>query len=249
MRTLAAIAILAASSLHAQPGPAFTVVSVKLNPDPPNISGIHQITQGDIHFVHVALQRLILDAFRIQDYQVASTTSLTKGRWDVEATMPADSSPDQIAAMMRTMLEDRFGLQAHTEKRPIPVYVLTSVDASKLKPTTDPSGRLSAGGGTTSATQIEIGGRGTMSGLASLLNNIRIGRPVLDKTGLSGRYQIDIVYSPNIDLQNGAGQDDLSAPSIFTALKDKLGLKLEPRNEEFDCLVVDRVNQTATPNQ
>ncbi len=241
MRTLAAIAILMASSLHAQPGPAFTVVSVKLNPDPPNISGIHEITPGHIHFVHVALQRLILDAFRIQNYQIVSTTSLTKGRWDVEATMPPDSSPDQIALMMRAMLQDRFGLQTHIEKRPIPVYVLTSVEPNKLTPTTETSGHLSIGGRGNGSPATHLMGRGTVSDLASLLNNAQIDRPVVDKTGLQVRYRIDdIEYSPT---------DDISFPSIFTALKDKLGLKLEPRNEEFDCLVVDRVNQTATPNQ
>jgi uncharacterized protein (TIGR03435 family) len=85
-------------------------------------------------------------------------------------------------------------------------------------------------------------GRGTISGLASMLGHLEIiGRPVLDRTGLDGRYQIDDTYF--------SLTDDIAFPSIFTVLKDKLGLKLESRNEDFDCVIVDHVNAAATPNQ
>jgi uncharacterized protein (TIGR03435 family) len=244
MRTLIAIAIVAASVQVAlsQTGPVFTVVSIKPNPDPPNISQTHQITPGHIHFVHVGLYQLILDAFQIKDYQLVAPDRLPNGSWDIEATMPVDSSPEQIAAMTRTMLEDRFSLHAHVEKRSIPVYVLTSVERNKLTPTTDPSGRMSIGGTGNGSPAALLRGRGDMSGLASMLTHLQIiGRPVLDRTGLDGRYQIDDTYF--------SLTDDIAFPSIFTVLKDKLGLKLEPRNEEFDCVAVDHVNAAATPNQ
>ena len=141
MRVFLVIGLLVASAqfdLPAQTEPAFTAVSIKPNTDPPNYSMTHQVTAGRVHFVHVALRRLILDAFGIPDYQLFSSTSLTTGRWDVEATMPSDSSPEQVVSMLRTMLKERFGLQTHSENRAIPVYVLTSVTASKLQSTTDP---------------------------------------------------------------------------------------------------------------
>jgi uncharacterized protein (TIGR03435 family) len=118
------------------------VVSVKPNPDPPNFSGIHEITPGRIHFVHVGLYQLMLDAFQIKNYQLIAPDRLPNGSWDIEATMPVDSSPEQIAAMTRAMLADRFGLQAHFEKRSLPVYALISLERNKLIPTTDPSGQL-----------------------------------------------------------------------------------------------------------
>jgi len=241
MRTVVALAIVAASSLHAQTSSAFTVVSVKPNPDPPNFSQTHEIKPGRIHFVHVGLYQLILDAFQIKDFQLIEPGRLPDASWDIEATMPADSSPEQIAAMTRAMLEDRFSLRAHVEKRPIPVYILTVVVANKLTPTTDTTGRMSIGAGNGSAGAL-LRGRGTMSGLASMLSHLQmIGRPVLDRTGLDGRYQIDDTYF--------SLNDDIAFPSIFTVLKDKLGLRLEPRNEDFDCVIVDHVNAAATPNQ
>src|SRR6185312_1585522 len=145
LRAILIIAVLAAlqCDLHAQPGPNFITVSIKPNSDPPNISGAHKITPGRVHFVHVALKTLILDAFRIKAYQLISPVNLVAGRWDVEATMAPDSSPEQVASMLRTMLQDRFGLQTHSESRLISAYVLTSVAANKLQPTTDPTGQLS----------------------------------------------------------------------------------------------------------
>jgi len=86
-----------------------------------------------------------------------------------------------------------------------------------------------------------------MSELANLLGR-QVGRPVFDRTGLEGRYQIDIEYSRDVTGENAAGQDDLSAPSLYTVLKERLGLKLELRKEEIDCVVVDKVSLTPTPN-
>ena len=248
MRVFLAVGLLAASAqfdLPAQTEPTFTAVSIKPNTDPPNYSGTHLITAGRVHFVHVALQTLILDAFRIKDYQLFLSASLPTGRWDVEATMPTDSSPEQVASMFRTMLKERFGLQTHFEKKAIPVYVLTSIAGNKLQPATDPPGRLSLGDGTTSTFQIR--GQGNMTALAYLLGE-QVGRPVLDRTGLEGAYQINIEYSRDISLQNGAGQDESSAPSLFSVLKEKLGLKLELRKEDVDCVVVDGAALAATPN-
>lgn len=248
MRVFLVIALLFACTqldLSSQTAPAFTAVSIKPNTDPPNYSMTHQITAGRVHYVHVAVQTLILDAYGIKDYQLFSGTNLLAGSWDVEATMPPDSTPDQVAWMFRTLLKDRFGLQEHSEKRAISVYALTSVAGNKLQPTTDASGQLAWTTGT--ASTFRIYGRGPMTGLANLLGR-QVGHPVFDRTGLEGRYQIDIEYSRDINLQNGAGQDDLSAPSLFTVLKDKLGLKLELRKEDIDCVVVDRIAMAPSSN-
>lgn len=247
MRVLLVIGILAASvrfNLPAQTEPTFIAVSIKPNADPPNYSETRQLTTGRVHFIHVGLQTLILDAFRIRDYQLFFADGLKTGMWDVEATMPPDSSPEQVASMLRMMLKERFGLQTHFEKRAIPVYILTSVDGNKLRPATDPPGRLALDG---TSTTFRIYGRGPMSGLANLLGR-QVGHPVLDRTGLEGIYQISLEYSRDVAMENSDGQDALSAPSLFTALRDKLGLKLELRKEDTDCLVVDKVALTATPN-
>ncbi len=245
MRILLAIGLcLAVQPLPAQQQSAFISVSIKPNSDPPNVSGTHQITPGRVHFVHVALKRLLTDAFRIQDYQLISSASLTTGRWDVEATMPSDSSPEQVPAMLRTMLTERFGLQTHAESRPQSVYVLTSVTPGRLQPTSDQSGRLSLEG---TATTFKINGRGDMAGLVSLLRE-NFDLPVLDATGLDRRYQISIEYSRDVAMESAAGSADVAAPSLFTVLKDQLGLRLERKKEPIECVVVDHVSLTASPN-
>jgi uncharacterized protein (TIGR03435 family) len=239
--------VLNAPAIRAQNAPeaTFTAVSIKPSTDPPKYSMTHQVTAGRVHFVNVALQTLILDAYGIKDYQLFSGANLLAGSWNVEATMPSDSSPEQVASMFRTLLNERFGLQEHSEKRVISVYALISLAGNKLQPTTDPSGRLFWTSGT--ASTFRIGGRGPMSELANLLGR-QVGRPVFDRTGLEGRYQIDIEYSRDVTGENAAGQDDLSAPSLYTVLKERLGLKLELRKEEIDCVVVDKVSLTPTPN-
>jgi uncharacterized protein (TIGR03435 family) len=131
-------------------------------------------------------------------------------------------------AMLRTLLEERFKLAVHTETRDGAVYNLVAAKGgSKMKQADGNSPRGSGWGPTTL--------RGTMSSdkMASLLTSI-LGHPVLDHSGLSGIYTVDLKW---------AGDDQTDRPSIFTAIQEQLGLKLEPTRGPIQVLVIDRVER------
>jgi len=126
------------------------------------------------------------------------------------------------------------------EKREMPVYDLViAKGGSKLKEATADEGakgsRMMGGGGG----KIEAVGA-QLTSLPWMLN-AEVGRPVVDKTGLTGKYDFKLEYVPAAR----AAADETGGPSIFTALQEQLGLKLEPAKEPMDVLVIDSIEQPA----
>jgi uncharacterized protein (TIGR03435 family) len=160
---------------------------------------------------------------------------------------------DQRRVMIQQLLADRFKLKTHFETRQLPIYLLK---VSKKGP------KLSA---TTSASQIDADGvdclaKGTsrvgylpvencrMSNLAGILTQI-IGYQVADQTGLTGRYDFELTWSPDTGMNAVAGDQDKVAegPSIFSAIQSELGLKLELSKGPVAILVVDHI-EMPSPN-
>lgn len=148
--------------------------------------------------------------------------------FDIVAKPSAPADPNQINAMLRTLLEERFKLAVHTETRDGAEYSLVAAKGGpRMKQVDDNSARGSGSGPTML--------RGTMSTteIASLLSSI-LGRPVLDHSGLSGTYTVDLKW---------AGDDQADGPSVFTAIQEQLGLKLEPTRGPIQMLVIDHVER------
>ena len=155
--------------------------------------------------------------------------------------------------MLRTLLADRFAMRAHVEHRDSPVFFLVTVrDDGRLRPgikeTPDPSCGLPSQPSSTSETRsgdrcrlrigfgsIEATGQSLFT-LASRLATI-VGRPVIDRTGATGRYDFTLNFAPDRD----AGASD--APSIYTALGEQLGLRLESRREPVDIVIIDALQR------
>jgi len=179
----------------------------------------------------------------------------------------ADSAVSQITihgAMLQALLEDRFQLKIHRETREIPVYALTVAKGGpKLKKweegscttrdiTLFPAQRLQDGqpqfcrnGTMIGQKKMTLEAHGvTMAEFAQRLNGS--GRPVIDKTGITGRYDIHLEFAPAegfVNVPPGVEQPDFSgAQSIFTALEE-LGLKLEPVKGPRDFLVIDHIER------
>jgi uncharacterized protein (TIGR03435 family) len=146
-------------------------------------------------------------------------------------------SQDNHNRMLQSLLADRFHLKAHLEQREIPIYeMVVAKGGSKLKNST-----------------VEEAGKGHMiSGRGNKLDavdssltmlpwflNAEVGRPVVDKTGLSGKYDFTLEYVAAAK----AATDESGGPSIFTALEEQLGLKLEPVKAPMDVLVIDAIEQ------
>jgi len=158
-----------------------------------------------------------------------------------EATTQAGNPFDgQIRQMLQALIEDRFKLRVHREKRRMPVYILVRARADgalgpRFKPVTPDcfKGTIPCGfpGGPPGLIRT---GAITMDLLAQLLANAA-DRIVIDRTGLTGGFKIDLEYSPD--------QTASDKPSIFTAVQEQLGLKLESAREPVDVLVIDHVER------
>lgn len=172
--------------------------------------------------------------------------------------------------MLRPLLANRFKLVVHAETREIPVYVLTHARSDgrtgpRLRESdakcTEEARRFFPGAGrgaTPVCGDFRLGAgaltaRGmTMPGLARLLSG-RADRPVLDRTGLDSAYDLEIEWSSDLGLQQAppgsAGAADLTADgvSLFTALQEQLGLRLQPTRGAVEVIVIDRA-EPPTPN-
>jgi uncharacterized protein (TIGR03435 family) len=135
--------------------------------------------------------------------------------------------------MLRALLADRFQLSLHREERETPVYALV---VDKKGPKFSESGPDAPKGMWMKSNGVIDGLGATMTQLAGYFSNSNgVDRPVLDLTGLTGNYAFKLEWSNPL-----AGTPDSSAPSIFTALPEQLGLKLEPRRAPVEVFVIDR---------
>jgi uncharacterized protein (TIGR03435 family) len=150
---------------------------------------------------------------------------------------------------LRQVLETRFSLKWHTETKRIPVYALVRMDAEKLGPglaaiekdcTVDPATRTTACRFRTRSDGKKVG-ETTWSLVFGLIRTAAgAERPVFDRTGLTGSFQVDAEWTlrPN---------DDTGLPTIFTAVREQMGLRLEPRVEPVEIVVIDSIDRP-TPN-
>jgi len=151
---------------------------------------------------------------------------------DAVAASPETTTRRELYAMLQTLLADRFKLQIHRDHKDVQGYALVvAKNGPKLKPETsgDEHGSLLPSG------PFEWEGKNTaLSGLASLLSGF-VGAPVVDRTGLAGRYNFTLRYAPRTALKD--------LPSIFEALADQLGLRLQQEKESVVVLVIDSVQR------
>ena len=136
----------------------------------------------------------------------------------------------QRQKMLQALLADRFALKVHRTTKELPIYVLTVVDAGKLKKSVSETGGSSTYSGKFTARGISI------DSLAMNLSNT-VGRTVVNQTGLEGTYDFTLEWAPE-----GADASD-PRPSIFTALEEQMGLKLKPSKGPVDAIVVDAIKR------
>lgn len=158
----------------------------------------------------------------------------------------------QLPALLRGVLEDRFSLKAHVERRPFPMYVLVTARndgrlGARLRPSVTDCGAVVCGqrNGTL------LTRAATMTRLADILTSY-VDRPVLDRTDLAGTFDVDLDWAPGTRIGSGVNAPIdtvtvVDGSSLFTAIPEQLGLKLERRNEPIDLVVVDHIERP-TPN-
>jgi uncharacterized protein (TIGR03435 family) len=233
-----------AAPMPADADPSFEVATIK-GPSSPGFNIVN--IQGQHYSAHnVTLQDLIKFAYSLQSSQIVNLPKLgDENRYDIAAVMQPEGHPngDQLRIMLRKLLADRFKLVTHTEQRTLPVYILTAPNgAGKLKPSTfttvSDSERPAPGG-------MEFTLRGaTPTSYANYLQQAMLNRPVIDRTGLTARFDYAVTFMPDETMFNGRFRPspemlEKSAPNFFTALTESTGLKLTPDKAPVDVLVID----------
>lgn len=204
--------------------------------------------------------------FRPQEQIVGAPGWIDTDRFDVDAKAAAEFTPDadgvvrEHLVMLRTLLEDTFKLEARMESRELPIYALVRLHADRYGPQffdskTDcsPGAAPPAGGVKCGITNLGPGKGNALRGvpIAALVTWLNISpavdRLVRDMTGLTGTYDFDLFFVPPFILGPGGGAvpnpNVDSGPTVFSALQEQLGLKLEPRKGPVDVLVIDRIER------
>ena len=202
-----------------------------------------------------ALKTLLAAAYNLSPQAISGGPAWVESdHYDIVAKAPNEIRPnlDEQMAMLRKLLADRFKLAFHREPKEMSIYALTvGKNGPKLKPSTVPPDAAPEGppplifvlapGG------VSLPGRNaTMSELASVMQRAALDRPVVDKTGLTGRYDFDLAWTPDEIQFDGLGlreTPESTNPGLFTAIQQQLGLRLEAAKGPIEALMIDHVER------
>jgi uncharacterized protein (TIGR03435 family) len=263
---LVAIAGLAQSQNHsAKPSPEFEAASVKVSRNPAP-GGNVEVTPGRFKGTDLALQWLILVAFRLKSGNLSGELPgwTLSERYDIDAKTDDASGEDRILLALQALLKDRFQLREHSEMREEPVYFLKiGKKGIKMPPgscvpvTKDLPNECYAAHSDGLVQTMEWRGvrMSDPGGIAyrTLAGHLTVNnRPVIDKTGLTGTFDVHLRWARDPEPTTIAGPPGNSvpapsaepgAPSIFDALEEQLGLKLESGRGPVEYLIVDHVER------
>jgi uncharacterized protein (TIGR03435 family) len=238
---------------QSSPRPQFDVASIKQRNDGATSSACCLGPGGSLNAKNQRVSNLIGFAWTMKYYQlVGGPNWLESDRFDIEATTEGNPSQDEIKQMLQALLEDRFQLKVHRDTRELPLYALTlAKGGSRLQafkegdcvkydpstPTASSPGKPRDFCGFNILTQGRWNASGiTIQQVVSALADIT-NRPVVDKTGLSGLFNVHMEYP-----EDGLSPDS-AGPSIFTAIQSELGLRLESTKGPATVLVIDHVEK------
>jgi uncharacterized protein (TIGR03435 family) len=269
IRRSVAIATLILSSAAAAQDPAakvlpqFEVATIK--PSAPITDGRVRIAMGGdpgrINYQGLPIKMILARAFDIKDYQISGPDWLDSERFDVMAKIPEGVSREQVPAMLQALLAERFKMTFHRDKKEMGIYALIVAKGGvKMKALEESAEGVG---------QMQMMGRGhftsklTLAGLADFLSRW-VDRPVLDMTDTKANYDIKLDWTPEPGQggmkgvggpqgpprggEEGGSNPDTAGPSLFTAVQEQLGLKLESRKAPVDLLVIDHIEKTPTEN-
>lgn len=229
----------------------FDVVSIKpSNPGSANGTVVNVTAGGRLHVVNATLKDLIETAYDIRRFQIEGGPKWTDAmKYDIDATpglsFQGTALPTgwtNVRFEVQTLLKDRFRLEIHRETKTAPIYLLViakgSVKSEALSATNNPQQGINAG------LSKMLGEAASMTQLAYKLSRL-LERPVVNNTGLEGNYNFKLAWTPDLvsSVSDGGSADTSGAPSLFTALQEQLGLRLEPTKGPIDMLVIDSVDK------
>lgn len=230
--------------------PQFEVASIKPSNSEDRRPRGNFPNPGQFSQANITVRKLIQMAYSIKDFQISGGPGwIGSDFYDINAKPSAPATQEQLAAMIQSMLAERFQLVIRRETKEMPVYALVvSKGGRKLKEADEAAPKIiRIRRGLLTAPQAD------MSLRAAQLSNF-LGRAVIDKTGLTGRYDLKLEWVPDeyqvamfsgmgVPEGFGAPPADWHGPSLFTALEEQLGLKLESQKGPVEMFAIERVER------
>lgn len=217
--------------------PKFEVAAIKPNTSGSGSSGTHS-TDGLIRMTNVSLKNCIEMAYDVRDFSLSAPDWVGSVHFDITAKPPAASKEREFGKMMQSLLAERFKLEAHREPKVLSAYALV---VGKTGPKLQEA--VGFHGSSMNSNNSKLTAKASMERLADFLAR-RLDRPVVDLTELKGIYDFKLEWTPEDSKATSAD----AGPSLFTALQEQLGLRLQPKKLPVDVLVVDHVERVPTEN-
>lgn len=246
LATLCGMALALISIVRAQQPQGFEVASIKPSRNSSADSNFDSAPGGRLTATNITVRELIRLAYGVKDYQIEHAPGwLESERYDIAAknAVPQKTSLAEEQSQVRELLTDRFHLTTHRETKQTQVYLLVvGKDGPKLTPHNDGSGS-----GTRKACGHLAGKRLTMDSIATVLSR-QFERDVLNRTALPDKYDFQLDWTPDsgpcpVTPDSEGSANPSAMPSIFTAIQQQLGLKLESSRGPVEFLVIDRVEK------
>jgi uncharacterized protein (TIGR03435 family) len=241
VRVFAPLLLICVAGVAASQTPEFEAASAKPNHCGTSPAGM-RLSGSQLTIANVPLQRIAGAAFSIGEDRIDSL--LTGPDWmltecyDITAKLPPGAAMAQLPPMLQALLKARFGMTFHRETREVPAYALIMAKSGLKAQPAKPEGRT---GFRIRPGHIESESA-TMAGLTDKLSRLA-DRPVVDKTSLTGKYEFRFDWAPDPTLS-----DANSNASLYTAIQEQLGLRLEAQKEPMEVIVLDQISKLPTGN-
>jgi uncharacterized protein (TIGR03435 family) len=242
------------------PAPAFDVASVKASqpgqPGQPGPGGGRgrrdniQVSPGTVTMRNVSLKSSIRWAWHVSEFQVSGPDWLDSERYEIAGKAPGPATEEQLRLMMQTLLRERFKLALHRQTKELSAYVLVVGKNGPKVQETKTEGEASID---INQRQLSVNvQRAPVSQLIDMMSNL-LRAPVIDMTGLTGRYDLTLNVAKYAGDLAARGQSIDSAPAdplalISMILQDELGLKLEARKMPLNLVIVDSAEKVPVEN-
>jgi uncharacterized protein (TIGR03435 family) len=251
--TLTLFAAAAAFGQSADP-PAFDVASVKVS-QPGTAGGPRrreniQVSPGTVTMRNVSLKSSIRWAWHVAEYQVSGPDWLDSQRHEIAGKAAGPATEEQLRLMMQALLQERFKLALHRQTKELPAYVLVAGRNGPKVHETKTEGEASID---INQRQLSVAvQRAPVSQLVEMISNM-LRAPVIDLTGLTGRYDITLNVAKYAAEMAARGQSIESAPAdplalISMILQDEFGLKLEARKMPLELVIIDHAEKAPVEN-
>lgn len=211
--------------------PRFEVAVIKPSTSPFRGSTFYNPTPGRFQFDNVTVKELIAYAYGVREFQIEGASGwVSSDRYDILAKPEGRITDNNANEMVQNLLAERMNLKVHEDMKEAPVFALV---AAKTGATLHESAERGEA--------VAHNGYGYMSGRHLSMENLtsmlatQVERPVIDRTGIMGQFDVRLEWVPE--------DSDASGPSIFTAVEEQLGLKLESQRAPVEIVAIDQVER------